>query len=126
VSFDAANHMLLAFGGRDANFTGFGGTALLAYWPNTAVEACTLSTLDYDNDGFAGCLDDDCWSVCTPLCPPGTTCTGLPRCGDGTCTANEDCGICPADCGGACPGGACGDFVCNAGETAVGCPNDCP
>ena len=28
-----------------------------------------LGAVDYDNDGKAGCADDECWSVCTPLLP---------------------------------------------------------
>jgi hypothetical protein len=125
VAYDAANHALVTFGGRDGNFgNGQQGTHLLAYWPNNSVEACTQSTLDYDRDTLSGCADPDCWAQCTPLCPPGTSCTGLPRCGDGTCSANEDCAICPGDCG-ACTGGTCGDFHCGTGETAVNCPNDC-
>jgi cysteine-rich repeat protein len=124
IAYDAANHALVTFGGRDTNFNHFGTTRLLAYWPNTAVEACTSSQVDYDNDGKLGCADEDCWAQCTPLCAPGTTCpTGAPRCGDGTCQPNEDCAICPSDCG-ACTG-TCGDFHCNSGETATNCPSDC-
>jgi len=114
------------FSGRDAtSFAPTAGTTLVHYQPNSTVEACTSAQLDYDNDGLAGCADDDCWSVCTPLCPPGATCPGsAPRCGDGTCNPNEDCNLCPADCG-ACAGGKCGDFHCDGTETHATCPNDC-
>jgi hypothetical protein len=125
VAYDAANHELLTFAGRDtSSFAATGGTVRIRYRPNTAVEACTSSTVDYDNDGKAGCTDDECWPVCTPLCPPGVTCpAGAPKCGDGTCSGPEDCNICPTDCG-ACSG-KCGDFKCDSGETHTTCPNDC-
>jgi cysteine-rich repeat protein len=124
VAYDRAHHELVVFAGQDNLGNTTQQTQRLAYWPNRTVEACTSAALDYDNDGKAGCADEECWAVCTPLCPPGTPCPpGLPRCGDGTCTANEDCNICPADCG-ACAG-KCGDFHCDSGETHANCPNDC-
>jgi cysteine-rich repeat protein len=63
------------------------------------IEECT--TTDYDGDGLAGCADPDCWTICTPLCPPGATqCPSGPSCGDGTCDAlREACDSCPSDCG---------------------------
>ena len=75
VAYDAAHHAIVVFSGRVVSSgTPTGGTQLLAYWPNTTPEACTSAQIDYDNDGQAGCADADCWSVCTPLCPPGATC----------------------------------------------------
>jgi cysteine-rich repeat protein len=125
VAYDAANHELVTFAGRDqSSFAATAGTVRVRYQANATVEACTSATLDYDNDGKAGCADDECWSVCTPLCPPGVTCPGTaPKCGDGTCGAFEDCNICPGDCG-TCTG-KCGDFKCDTGETHSSCPNDC-
>lgn len=127
VAYDAARHTLVTFGGRDPSFVATGTTQLIQLRSNVSVEACTQN-VDYDKDGAAGCADSDCWSVCTPLCPPGSgTCAGAsPRCGDGTCTGNEDCGICPSDCG-VCTGGQCGDFYCNSTttESAASCPHDC-
>jgi hypothetical protein len=77
---------------------------------------------DQDADHLDRCADGDCWTVCTPECPPGTSCVvGAPRCGDGTCDAvHEDCHSCPADC--TCVP-VCGDFVCDPNET---CAGDCP
>jgi hypothetical protein len=125
VAYDAARHHFFTFGGRDSNFGVSGGIQLLQYRAGADVEACTYANVDYDNDGLAGCADtDDCWSVCTPLCPPGTSCpAGSPRCGDGQCAEFEDCNMCPGDCG-VCPG-TCGDFSCGAGESVASCPNDC-
>ncbi len=126
VAYDSARHQIFTFGGRDQSFQTASQLALLQYRAAATTEACTYATLDYDKDGKAGCTDDECWSVCTPLCPPGspTSCaTTTPRCGDGQCSAFEDCNICPADCG-VCSG-TCGDFSCGVGETASNCPNDC-
>jgi cysteine-rich repeat protein len=126
VAYDSARHQIFTFGGRDLNFQISTQLNLLQYRAAETVEACTSATLDYDRDGKAGCADDECWSVCTPLCPPGSPAdcaAGTPRCGDGQCGAFEDCSICPSDCG-VCAG-TCGDFSCNVGETAANCPNDC-
>ncbi|HEY4057948.1 MAG TPA: myxococcus cysteine-rich repeat containing protein [Kofleriaceae bacterium] len=61
-------------------------------------ERC-FATGDEDGDGRLGCLDPDCWGICTPGCPPGTTCDPtLPHCGDGTCSSLEDSSRCPSDC----------------------------
>ena len=124
IAYDAAHHALVAFSGRDATLSPTTGTAIIQYRANGPVETCTSAQIDYDNDGLAGCNDDECWSVCNPLCPPGVTCPGgSPKCGDGTCQPFEDCNICPTDCG-ACTG-TCGDFHCDSGETHTSCPNDC-
>jgi hypothetical protein len=53
---------------------------------------------DSDGDGRTGCADPDCWGRCSPLCPPGETCTpGAPHGGDGVRGAVEDSSICPDD-----------------------------
>ena len=116
----------VSFSGLDSTSTATATTVLLQYRPNGAIEACTSAQVDYDNDGQAGCADDECWAVCDPLHPPGTTRpAGAPFCGDGACGAAEDCAICPADCG-ACTGGRCGDFHCDsATESTTSCPHDC-
>ncbi len=44
-------------------------------------------------------------------------------CGDGVCSAAEDCGSCSADCGQCAP--TCGDGVCNGSEDCGSCANDC-
>jgi cysteine-rich repeat protein len=126
IAYDAANQELVTFSGRASGSTGgpTQGTFLIQYEPNTAVESCTSAQIDYDNDTKAGCADEDCWGVCTPLCAPGTTCpASAPRCGDLSCSPNENCNICPGDCG-VCVG-KCGDFHCDSGETPATCPNDC-
>ncbi len=83
-------------------------------------EYCDGSNLDEDE--LSACSDDDCWSICTPLCPPGTSCmTPGPSCGDGSCAlGRESCHTCASDC--PCTP-VCGDFYCDPGET---CPGDCP
>lgn len=80
--------------------------------------------VDADGDGLSGCEDPDCWSRCTPLCPPGAFCdAAAPRCGDDHCnTALENCRNCAADCD--CTA-ACGDSFCDAPETQASCPGDC-
>jgi cysteine-rich repeat protein len=77
---------------------------------------------DADDDSLVGCADDDCWTSCTPACPPGTSCpAGAPRCGDGACDAVfETCQTCAVDC--TC-NAVCGDLACAPGEV---CPGDCP
>ncbi len=81
------------------------------------------NSADLDGDHAIACADPDCWRVCAPLCPPGTTCDpSAPTCGDGICDATrEDCRTCAADCTCA---PVCGDFICDPGET--NCPGDCP
>ena len=39
----------------------------------TPSEVCT-GTTDVDGDGRIGCADPDCWWMCTPACPPFTSC----------------------------------------------------
>jgi hypothetical protein len=127
ATYDAVNHQIVAFSGRDNSLTNFVPTqqfGLFESWSNQPAESCTSAQVDYDNDGLAGCNDDECWSVCKPLCPPGVTCPATaPRCGDGSCSTTENCNICPTDCG-TCTG-SCGDFHCDGGETHAACPNDC-
>jgi len=100
-----------------------GDTRRLRWDGDVAYEACADS--DADGDDLIGCLDPDCWWLCSPTCPPRTTCaTDAPRCGDLECnTSLETCYACPGDCG-ACPT-YCGDFACDPGETATSCPGDC-
>jgi hypothetical protein len=87
-------------------------------------EACQLP-IDVDGDGATLCADPDCWPVCSPTCPPATSCPSMaPRCGDGICDAAfETCHNCPADCTSCAP--VCGDHACDSGETTT-CPGDCP
>jgi cysteine-rich repeat protein len=85
-----------------------------------ADESCDGNDLDLDMK--TGCDDDDCLSICKPLCPPNTSCMDTPpSCGDTVCSSpRETCHTCPADCD--CTP-VCGDFYCDPGET---CPGDCP
>jgi cysteine-rich repeat protein len=126
-------HALADLSGR-SRLVMFGGntptpsTWTLGYDPLVAPEACA-GPVDHDDDGLAACDDDDCWSVCAPLCPPGTPaadCPPAPTCGDGVCGDVEDCRSCATDC----PVGAfcqsvCGDGWCDATESAASCPGDC-
>jgi hypothetical protein len=124
TAYDAARHDLVMFGGK-GTYQASASTLIARYRPNVTTEACTFADLDYDGDGLAGCADPECWSVCTPLCPPGaTSCPSSPSCGDGTCDPLEDCDLCPTDCGG-CGSPLCGDFRCNGPETHATCPSDC-
>lgn len=109
-----------------SGITGFGvqagqHTRLELRWagPN-GEESCDGSNLDLDDE--AGCGDGDCWTICTPQCPPGTSCMAEgPSCGDGVCSSpRETCHTCAADC--TCTP-KCGDFYCDPGES---CPGDCP
>ncbi|HEV7554163.1 MAG TPA: kelch repeat-containing protein, partial [Kofleriaceae bacterium] len=115
---------LVAFGGFPTQI-GRGGLddTWLLRWDNAHPDEACHFDVDDDGDGLAGCADPDCWSVCTPACPPGVSCAGTtPRCGDGVCDPIEDCRICPADC--ACTP-VCGDFICDPGEDHLSCPGDC-
>ncbi|MCX5746718.1 MAG: kelch repeat-containing protein [Proteobacteria bacterium] len=94
-------------------------------WAGTShAEVCTQA-IDADGDGLVGCADLDCWSVCTPWCPPGASCDPTwPRCGDGVCNPDlETCRSCSGDC--ACTP-LCGDLFCDPGEDPSSCPGDCP
>jgi hypothetical protein len=74
------------------------GVLVQMRWQSDAApEHC--GPVDGDFDELAACADLDCWPYCTPLCPPGTSCTDEPVCGDSTCDVFEDCWTCAADCG---------------------------
>ena len=94
-------------------------------WEGGLPDESCRENVDADGDGLAGCADPDCWSECTPLCPPGATCApGGTACGDGVCTKPlESCRLCASDC--ACRV-VCGDTYCDPGEDATSCPGDCP
>jgi len=110
-------------GGQDnETFATMNETWELRWQATSSSERCDGS--DLDGDGLNRCADPDCWPVCAPLCPPGTTCDATaPRCGDDVCGAGrESCSTCPEDCGSC--AAVCGNYVCDMGET--GCPGDCP
>lgn len=69
---------------------------------------CLLCTLGYCGGEAATCYGAGC---------------GVTTCEDGTCQPEEDCVICPADCG-ACPD-LCGDGACQPAEACDTCPDDC-
>lgn len=105
---------------------GYNQTALDDVWElrmdATGSDTCR-GPIDGDGDGLTTCADPDCWRVCTPDCPPGTSCPAMDaRCGDGTCSSIETCRTCPGDCP-TCNDTRCGDAFCDPGET---CPGDCP
>jgi hypothetical protein len=126
--YDQIEGRIILFGGIDASGLR-GDTWSLGHTAIATGEACH-GGIDYDGDGAIGCDDDECWTVCTPTCPPDLPATACaqagPRCGDGVCSAIEDCHLCPADCiaGTHCPI-RCGDTFCDAPETVSTCPGDC-
>lgn len=118
-AYNAVTAEVMRFGG--AAETPRNDTWLMTSASTVPVEACETQR-DLDGDAQAGCEDQDCWAVCSPRCPPQTSCESdvTPRCGDGMCDALETCGSCPGDC----PNCAlCGDGTCDPSET---CPGDCP
>jgi cysteine-rich repeat protein len=125
IAYDPTRARVIRFGA----YTSSSVYTFAAQKTIAGIEVCT-SGKDYDGDTKIGCADDDCWGLCSPLCPPDSTnpsCSMLPRCGDGFCDAIESCRTCPADCtlgAGACPV-RCGDGFCDTSETAVSCPGDC-
>jgi hypothetical protein len=127
AAYHSAAGRTVVFGGCCGS--GVGDTWTFGHTQLAVTEACA-SGLDYDGDGLVGCMDDDCWSVCSPMCPPNaqsSSCPATLECGDGICTQIEDCRSCPGDC----PVGAtscpisCGDYFCDPPETASSCPGDC-
>jgi cysteine-rich repeat protein len=127
VTYDAAESRIVLFGGIAAISNN--ETWQLSFASPSRSEACNAG-VDTDGDGQVGCADSECWAVCTPVCPPSvpaSSCPTAPACGDGVCTAIEDCHSCSADCAAdtpVCPV-TCGDTHCDTGETAVSCPGDC-
>jgi len=95
---------------------------VLQWHGDRASDLCDVA-IDRDGDGLAGCDDPDCWGSCTPSCPPGTTCSVGPACGDQAIDTLETCRLCPVDIG-ACTAD-CGDGFCDAPETVASCPGDC-
>jgi cysteine-rich repeat protein len=94
VSYDAKSRGLLMLDG-----------ALRSTWQfqfagaGDSTESCSSSITDDDGDSLSGCADPDCWMLCSPTCPPYTTCDPTqPRCGDGSCSMLENHSLCPADC----------------------------
>jgi hypothetical protein len=105
---DVAREALIAFGG-DSTTTTLGDLWLFRdAAPATHDESCHTG-FDGDGDGEIGCADPDCGALCA-------------SCGDGVCSASENCRQCPSDCG-ACM--VCGDLHCDQGETCSSCPGDC-
>ncbi|MFN0247744.1 MAG: kelch repeat-containing protein [Kofleriaceae bacterium] len=112
--------MVMALGGNLLD-DGAPGDFFAHLWSDGGTYETCASRLDADGDGLAACTDPDCWSVCDPLCPPGTaSCPTTPRCGDQSCSSLENRQICPLDCGA--PPVMCGDAVCDGSEM---CAGDC-
>ncbi len=118
---------VLSFGGSGDAAQSFSDLLWLRWDNSNAVEDRCDGT-DADGDGLVSCADADCWHVCKPECPPGSTISstcgaGTRGCGDGTCDRiTESCSTCPIDC--TCIA-RCGDLSCDAGES-TSCPGDCP
>ncbi len=64
------------------------------------------------------CAAAHCPEDCQAFCGKPTTC------GDGQCSAGEQCLSCPEECG-ACTS-SCGNGICEQGEDCRSCPVDCP
>lgn len=65
----------------------------------TPVETCDAAT-DADGDGLRGCADPDCSGWCFPTCTYAATasCGTTPYCGDSSCHAALELGVCTSDC----------------------------
>ncbi|MFH1850682.1 MAG: S8 family serine peptidase [archaeon] len=88
--------------------------------------------VDYMHPDLGGCFG---YNGTGPSCGDGTcsgeetcsTCeadcgTCVPFCGDGSCNGAETCNTCTTDCG-ACP--SCGDGICSGDESCTTCEADC-
>lgn len=97
ATYDDARTEIVAFGGERPLVSA--ATAIGSYRGDLE-EVCRTGE-DIDGDGAAGCDDDDCRTVCAPLCWDDPTCTLAPACGDGVCSKLEfeHGACCPADCG---------------------------
>jgi hypothetical protein len=127
MTYEPVRERVVLHGG-EASSGALASTWTFSYRRVQPREACS-SQLDYDGDGAIGCADDDCWAVCTPLCPTiadPASCPQTPRCGDGMCAPIEDCRSCPVDCAAGGPEclPVCGDFFCDPTES-TSCPGDC-
>lgn len=74
---------------------------------------------------YGRCRDDVCSAAELEnayTCP--WDCPAAPTCGDGLCSADEDCTTCPWECA-PCLLPRCGDGTCDAGEDCQNCPLDC-
>lgn len=81
---------------------------------NGVAVGCASNTYCISAPEAAYCLQDN-GSWYTAACATGP----VVRCGDGTCSAGEDHGSCPADCG-----PVCGDGICEVSEHGW-CNSDC-
>jgi hypothetical protein len=99
-AYNPTSRRVVMFGGSDADgLAQLGDTWTYAFESGSVPADACAAGIDLDGDGLAGCDDPDCWSRCTPACPPNTSCAAtLPSCGDGTCDFVEDARICPIDC----------------------------
>ena len=83
--------------------------------------------LEINGGTSSGCGDGTCSAAedCSSCSADCGSCPGGEVCGDGTCGPGEDCSGCSADCG-ACPGGeVCGDGTCATSEDCLSCAADC-
>lgn len=95
----------------------------------TDCTACPIGS--YCGDDSCDTADGETCSSCATDCDPCETSV----CGDGTCEAEEDCTVCPEDCGECipmCPAPppppvVCGDAACVSaeGENCTTCATDC-
>jgi|GEM_PF-4414811 len=81
---------------------------------NTKLGQCEGSRCSFCGDAYCDELCNETLETCPIDC-------GGAYCGDGTCSATEDCLLCPIDC----PASECGDSICDCPETIESCPLDC-
>jgi hypothetical protein len=53
---------------------GYAGGGYDLIWDNTQQRESCVAGEDRDGDSLSGCDDPDCWSTCTPSCPPDDPC----------------------------------------------------
>jgi hypothetical protein len=97
ITYDRARGRTVIFGGVTGT-TVLGDTWTYGFASAEEPRDLCFAGIDTDGDGLAGCADPDCWGVCAPLCPPGTSCDPTqPHCGDMMCSPIESyltCGDC--------------------------------
>ena len=110
------------------------GFAVLFAWgcapgeSDLPAQVCSPNTTDCLGNAVVKCDPNGSAWVSLGQCATGASCS-LGRClqdqdfcGDGSCSADENCATCPADCGNCCGNGQCETLFT---ETELTCPADC-
>ena len=109
------------------------GVAALFVWGCAAeqsqpVQVCSPNTTDCQDNTVVKCAPSGSAWVSLGQCATGASCNqgqclqDQEFCGDGSCSADENCATCPADCGSCCGNGQCETVY---SETELTCPADC-